>query len=394
VIVGAGIAGLTAAALLSQCSQQQRLKITVLDAGPRPVFNDADPVSLRVSAIATGSADLLASIGAWDSIADARACAYDAMRVWDENSVAESGATLRFDAAEFAVSQLGFIVENSLVQHAILDVLDGSGVELVFDAPIRAMERGDGQYSLRLEDGEEWLADLVIGADGARSFVRAAMDIETRDHAYGQEAVVAHLQPERPHNNTAWQRFLHDGPLGLLPLADGRVSIVWSTSVANARRAMEVPDADFGTLLTEASDRVLGRLELSSARAAFPLLARHAERYVLPGVALIGDAAHAIHPLAGQGANLGLQDAARLAEVIDEALCNDEHPGDRPVLRRYERARRGANASMLHLMTALNQLFRTDSVLLKELRLTGMRLFNFSGPIREQAVRVALGVRR
>ncbi|HSG59745.1 MAG TPA: UbiH/UbiF/VisC/COQ6 family ubiquinone biosynthesis hydroxylase [Woeseiaceae bacterium] len=394
VIAGAGIAGLTAAALLSQSGQQHRLKITVLDAGPRPVFSDADPVSLRVSAIATGSADLLASIGAWDSIAAARACAYDAMRVWDENSVAESGATLRFDAAEFAVSQLGFIVENCLVQHALLDVLDGSGVELVFDAPIRAIEHGDGQYSLRLEDGQEWLADLVIGADGARSFVRAAMGIETRDHAYGQEAVVAHLQPEKPHKSTAWQRFLHDGPLGLLPLADGRVSVVWSTSMANARRAMEVPDADFGALLTEASDRVLGRLELSSSRASFPLLARHAERYVLPGVALIGDAAHAIHPLAGQGANLGLQDAAKLTAVIDEALCNDEHPGDRPVLRRYERARRGANASMLHLMTALNRLFTTDSVLLKELRLTGMRLFNFSGPIREQAVRVALGARR
>ena len=394
VVVGAGMTGLTAAALLSQCARRDRLRITLLDAGPRPVFSDEDPVNLRVSAIATGSAQLLDSIGAWDAIVGTRACAYEAMRVWDENSVPESGATLRFDAAEFAVRQLGFIVENVLIQHAVLEVLDGSGVELVFEAPIRAIERVDGRFSLRLEDGREWFADLVIGADGAKSFVRGAMGIETRDQAYGQEALVAHLQPEKPHRHTAWQRFLEDGPLGMLPLADGRISVVWSTSAARARRAMEASDAELGAMLTEASDRVLGRLDVTSPRAVFPLQARHAERYVLPGVALIGDAAHAIHPLAGQGANLGLQDAARLAAVIDDAVSRDEYPGDRPVLRRYERARRGANANMLHFMTALNRLFTTDSALLKELRLTGMRLFNVSGPVREQAVKVALGVRR
>ena len=394
VVVGAGMTGLTVAALLSQCGRRDRLRITVLDAGPRPTVSAEDPLSLRVSAIATGSAELLDSIGAWDAIAGTRACAYDAMRVWDENSVAESGATLRFDAAEFAVRQLGFIVENVLVQHAVLEVLDRSNVELLFDAPIRAIERVDTRFSLRLEDGREWLADLVIGADGARSFVRDTVGIETRDHAYGQEALVTHLQPEKPHRNTAWQRFLKDGPLGMLPLADGRVSVVWSTSAASARSAMEASDADLSALLTDASDRVLGRLDVTSARAVFPLQARHAERYVLPGVALIGDAAHAIHPLAGQGANLGLQDAARLAAVIDDAVSRDEYPGDRPVLRRYERARRGANSNMLHFMTALNRLFTTDSALLKELRLTGMRLFNISGPIREQAVKVALGVGR
>jgi 2-octaprenylphenol hydroxylase len=386
--------GLTAAALLSQCRHHDRLRITVLDAGPRPHFNERDPVSLRVSAIATGSADLLAAIGAWGSIAASRACAYEAMRVWDENSVPESGATLRFDAAEFAVRQLGFIVENVLIRHAILEVLERSDVELVFDAPIRAIEREDGGFSLRLEDGQEWLADLVVGADGARSRVREALGIGTHDHAYGQEAVVTHLRPEKPHRGTAWQRFLEDGPLGLLPLADGRVSVVWSTSEANARRAMEASDAELGAMLTAASDRVLGRLDVSAERAVFPLRARHAERYVVAGAALIGDAAHAIHPLAGQGANLGLQDAARLAAVIDDALSRDEYPGDRPVLRRYERARRGANANMLHFMTALNRLFTSDSVLVKELRLTGMRLFNVSGPIRDQAVKVALGVRR
>jgi len=394
VIVGAGMTGLTLAALLSRCCQRDRLQVTVIDAGPRPVFSIDDPVDLRVSAVATGSAELLDSIGAWETIASARACAYDAMRVWDQNGVVESSTTLRFDAAEFAVMHLGYIVENVLVQHAVLQVLEGAGAELHFDARIRAMELEDGRVELRLASGQEWHADLVVGADGARSFVRDAAGIGISEHDYGQQAVVTHLRPEHAHRHTAWQRFLRDGPLGLLPLADGRVSVVWSTSEANARQAMNVPDAELGAMLTEASDRVLGELEVAGPRGAFPLRARHAQHYVAPGIALIGDAAHAIHPLAGQGANLGFQDAARLAEVIESALAGGEYPGDRPVLRRYERSRRGANTNMMHFMTGLNNLFTTDSMLFQELRLTGMRLFNLSGPIRERAVRVALGIRR
>lgn len=394
VIVGAGMTGLTLAALLARSHQRDRLQITVIDAGPRPVFSIDEPVGLRVSALATGTADILGSVEAWDAIAGARACAFESMRVWDENGILESSATLRFDAAEFAVPQLGFIVENVLVQHAVLGVLDASDVELLFDAPIRALETADGCVVLRLASGEEWRANLVVGADGAGSFVRDAAGIATSDHAYGQQAVVTHVTPEKAHLHTAWQRFLHDGPLGLLPLADGRVSVVWSTSDAKARLAADAPDSDLGRMLTEASDRVLGELQVAGPRAAFPLRARHAERYVAPGVALIGDAAHAIHPLAGQGANLGFQDAAKLARVIDEAMASGEYPGDKPVLRRYERSRRGANTSMMRFMTGLNRLFTTDSVLLKELRLTGMRLFNLSGPVRERAVKVALGVRR
>jgi 2-octaprenylphenol hydroxylase len=179
----------------------------------------------------------------------------------------------------------------------------------------------------------------------------------------------------------------------MLPLADGRISVVWSTSQAVADKAMAANDEELGRMLSETSDFVLGRLEVAGPRGAFPLCARHAKQYVRPGLALLGDAAHAIHPLAGQGANLGLQDAARLAEVIDTALDNGEHPGDRPVLRRYERARKGENATMMHFMTGLNRLFATDSALAGEMRATGMRLFNMSGPIKERAVRVALGVR-
>ena len=394
VVAGAGMTGLTAAALLSRSEHRERLRITVVDAGSRPRHSAEDPVDLRVSAISTGSAALLDSIGAWETIVSTRACPYEAMRVWDENGVVESSTTLRFDAAEFAVKQLGFIVENLLIRHALLEVLDGSGVVVEFDAPIRSIGHEGNRLSLRLENGREFAPDLVVAADGSRSFIRDSVGIPTRDREYGQVAFVTHLQPEKAHRHTAWQRFLGNGPLGMLPLADGRISVVWSTSESQAETAVAADDEELGRMLTEASDHVLGRLTIAGPRGAFPLCARHAEHYVRPGLALVGDAAHAIHPLAGQGANLGLQDVARLTDVVDAALARGENPGDRPVLRRYERARKGENATMLHFMTGLNRLFTTDSVLLKELRLTGLRLFNYGGPVRERAVKVAMGLGR
>ena len=392
VVVGAGIAGLTFAAKLATGPARDSLRITVLDGAERARFSPDDDVALRVSAIASGSADLLDSVGAWQHVAASRSSPYERMRVWDEADTPDSPSALRFDAAEFALPQLGFIVENVLLQDALLRQLDAANVELRFGSPIRSLRQSGQQYTVEFEDGVKRAADLVVGADGSRSFVRSAVGIETRSWPYDQTAFVTHLRPEREHQSTAWQRFLRDGPLGILPLSDGRVSVVWSTKPHTAKRAMAASDRELGSMLTAASDRVLGALSSAGPRGAFPLGARHAERYVLPGVALIGDAAHAIHPLAGQGANLGLQDALALSETIETAVGKGLHPGDRPVLRRYERARKGANATMLHFMTGLNRLFATDSRLIGEIRTTGMRIFNRSGPLREHAVKVALGV--
>lgn len=394
VIVGAGVVGLSVAALLAQRDIGKQLRLTLIDANQRPTYQADAAVTLRVSAIATGSADLLDSIGAWPAAVQQQACAYDGMRVWDESSTVDSGDALHFDAAEFAVPHLGFIVENVLLQDAILKVLDKQDVNLVFDAAIESLQANDDGHQLTLADGRKFAADLVIGADGASSVVRTSVGIETNDWDYEQAAFVTHLQPETVHGHIAWQRFLRSGPLGMLPLADGRISVVWSTTEEQADWAMSANDEELGRALTEASDHVLGSLAVAAPRAVFPLRAKHAKDYVKAGVALLGDAAHAVHPLAGQGANLGLQDAAALADAVCTALQNGEHPGDRPVLRRYERARKGANASMLHLMTGLNRLFATDSALLKELRTSGMRLFSYSGPLREHVVNVALGVRR
>jgi len=376
VIVGAGMTGLTCAALLARSESAERLNISVIDAGPRPIFSAADDVALRVSAIANGSAAILDSVGAWPLIAAARISPYECMRVWDEQDVPDGAATLTFDAAEFALPQLGYIVENVLLRHALLQVLDATGVEL--------------RFTERLEQIPK--ADLVIGADGARSFVRELAGIKTNEWPYRQTALVTHLTPANGHQQTAWQRFLRQGPLGMLPLSDGRISVVWSTSPELAEAALKADDGELAAMLTEASDFVLGELQVAGPRGAFPLSAQHAALYVLPGFALIGDAAHAIHPLAGQGANLGLQDAAELARVVDDAVRAGLHPGDLPVLRKYERTRKGANLTMLHFMTGLNRLFTTDSKLLGELRTAGMRLFNNSGPIKERVVKVALGV--
>ncbi len=391
VIVGGGITGLAIAALLVQSRHAGALRLTVIDAAPRPRFDPDDDIALRVSAISTGSACMLDAAGAWDTVIQGRACPYEHMRVWDGEDDPGGPSTLCFDADEFAVPQLGFIVENVLLQDAILKVLDRTDVKLRFDTPIAGISQADAGYNVKLEDGRELDADLLIGADGARSLVRESAGIEVTRRHYAQTAFVTHLRPQEPHSATARQRFLDDGPLGMLPLADGRISVVWSTTHDTARQAMSASDDELGRMLTEASDRVLGELAAAGPRGTFPLCAQHARNYVLPRLALIGDAAHAVHPLAGQGANLGLADASTLCKVIEEAIDKGDHPGDRPVLRRYERARKGPNATMLHLMTGLNQLFAASSPTIGELRRAGMRLFNVSGPLRGRAVSVALG---
>jgi 2-octaprenylphenol hydroxylase len=394
IVVGGGMTGLTLAALLAQGHAADALRITVIDAASRPRFDADEDVALRVSAIAVGSTEILGAVGAWQAVADTRACPYEHMRVWDGDDDPDGPSTLRFDADEFGVAQLGFIAENLLVQDSLLRALDRTDVNLRFDTPIRMLEASGDRYRVQLEDGRELDADLLVGADGARSFVRESVDIDVTRRPYAQTAFVTHLRPQEPHGATARQRFLADGPLGMLPLADGRISVVWSTTPETARQAMAAGDEELGALLTEASDEVLGELTAAGPRGTFPLCAQHARNYVLPRIALIGDAAHAVHPLAGQGANLGLADASELSTVIEEAIRKGEHPGDRPVLRRYERARKGANATMLHLMTGLNQLFAAGSPTIGEIRRAGMRLFNVSGPLRERAVRVALGAGR
>lgn len=389
-IVGAGMVGLAAAGLLAKDDQ---LRITVIDAGKKPVFTADDELSLRVSAIAPGSVDILSDIGAWDEIVATRACPYRDMKVWDASGNVEGPETLSFGAAEFAVPQLGFIVENALIRHALLQHIDTTDVSVHFETVIRSVNRSDHRFDIELESGEKLKPDLLVGADGANSFVRGSADVRIESWPHSQKAFVTCLRPELDHRNTAWQRFLKDGPIGLLPLTDGRVSIVWSTTPEQAEEALKMSDDELSVRLADVTDQVLGKLLPAGPRGAFPLRSQHAVEYVQDGLVLIGDAAHTVHPLAGQGVNLGFADARKLAHVVSAALATEENPGDLPVLRNYERAQKGVNKTMLHFMNSLNKLFSNDSASLARLRGTGMVAFNKSGPIREHVVQVALGIR-
>lgn len=392
VIAGAGVVGLTLAALLAGSRQHKHIRLTVVDAAPRPDFAFDQDIGLRVSAISTGSADILQQANAWADVVGGRVCAYSEMRAWDSGGAVEGPETLCFSASHYAVRQLGFIVENQLIQHALLQSLDGLNQQVEYSTSIRSVNRKADRFSVNLSDGRLIEADLVVGADGGASFVRKQSGITVKGWQYQQSAFVTHLHSEQHHRNTAWQRFLRSGPVALLPLADDRVSMVWSTTPEEAAEAMDLSDEALSERLTAITDNVLGKLTPAGPRGAFPLRAQHANQYVLPGLALIGDAAHSVHPLAGQGANLGIADAACLADVITDAIANNEVIGDFRVLRRYERARKGANSTMLHFIDGINRLFAYDSSPLTALRATGMRIFNKSGPIRDHAVRVALGL--
>ena len=392
VIVGAGMVGLTLAALLRRSVDKDRLRITIVDAAMQPAPLDDVELDVRVSAISTGSTAILQAAGAWPLVNKSRICAYTDMRVWDASGAVEGSETLCFSAADYALQQLGCIAENRMLQHALLEALQRDRQSVRFATGVRAIDRRHDRYELRLTTDETLSADLLVAADGGNSFVRKQAGIGSRSWQYDQTAFVTHLKPELSHASTAWQRFLTTGPIALLPLADGRVSLVWSTTPEQASEAHQMTDAELGSVVSAATDHVLGELEPAGPRGAFPLRASYAKDYVLPGLALIGDAAHSVHPLAGQGVNLGLADAACLAGVVEGALEGNEVIGDFRVLRRYERSRKGANQTMLLFIDGINRLFSMGGPAVMALRSSGMRLFNRSGPVRDRAVRVALGL--
>ncbi|MDH4048402.1 MAG: UbiH/UbiF/VisC/COQ6 family ubiquinone biosynthesis hydroxylase [Gammaproteobacteria bacterium] len=394
VIAGAGMVGLTIAALLAKSTHAERFNVSVLDAGPEPHFDVAQEPALRVSAISPGSAEILSDAGVWDDILSTRACPYQSMRVWDATGDIDGPETLHFDAADLGVPELGFIVENALIRDRLLRNLAQSGQSVQFNTRILDLHAAGDRYLVSVANRPSLRPELLVAADGSNSGVRNAAGIKVRSWNYSQSALVTQVHCKRHHAYTAWQRFLRSGPLALLPLSDGRVSIVWSTSTDEAERAAVASDEELGRMLTDASDAVLGQLVPGGPRATFPLRAQFAEQYARPGLVLTGDAAHSVHPLAGQGANLGLADAAALVAEIEAALAGGEFPGDLPALRRYERARKGANQLMLRFIDSISRLFAAETRPMASLRSGGMRLFNRSGPIRRQAIQVALGLRR
>jgi 2-octaprenylphenol hydroxylase len=313
------------------------------------------------------------------------------MVVWEERDRADGPGALAFDAAEIGEPDLGHICENRAIQAALTARAEALGVVLL-RAGLAALEATRDAVRLALSDGREFRASLAVGADGADSAVRRAAGIETRGWDYPQRAVVAHLACERPHEATARQRFLDTGPLALLPLADGRVSLVWSTTPAEAESLAQCAEPEFAARVTAASDAVLGRLTPASPRAAIPLRLLHARRYAAARVALVGDAAHVVHPLAGQGINLAFLDAAALVDVAGEALAAGDDPGELAVLRRYERWRKAEALPAIAMLDGIQRVFSGGNPLQSRLRRGALGLAQSSGTAKRVLMQRALGI--
>ena len=384
-IVGGGMVGAALAAGLAR----RGFRVALVERRAPQREWPADEVDLRVSALTRASQRLLQNLDAWPRMVARRVSPYRAMEVWD----ATGSGRIRFDAADIGEPDLGHIVENRVTRLALWEQIEADGeVEFLCPDAVSALRPGDAHPVLELESGARVDAELVVGAEGADSPLRRMAGIESSGWAYDQHAIVATIWPERHHGETARQRFMPTGPLALLPIDDGRCSIVWSTSPEQAERLMALDDDGFCAALTGASERVLGRIRRVGPRAVFPLRLRNADHYVKPGLALVGDAAHGIHPLAGQGVNLGFLDAAELIDVLTAARQAGRPLGSLNTLRRYERARRSADMEMLALMDLFKRLFSNELPPLRLLRNLGLRLADASGPFKGLLVRRAMGL--
>jgi 2-octaprenylphenol hydroxylase len=373
--------------LLATGPAAARLRLRVIDSQPPPAWNAA-AIDLRVYALSRAAQRIFAELGQWDLIRSRRASPYRRMHVWE--GAHDGAAAIDFDSADIGEPDLGHIVEDSALRDGLIRVI-ADRVELSFGTGVSSVAPVRGGMRVTLEGGEALTAALVIAADGGASRVRGLLEMPVVERSYGQHAVVTHVATERPHDETAWQRFLADGPLAFLPLADGRSSVVWSMPTERARALLACSDAAFLDALQAAAGGVLGALGPIASRAAFPLTALHALEYCRAGVALAGDAAHCVHPLAGQGMNLGLLDAACLAEELAAAALEGEHLGDERVLGRYARRRKGNNLTMLLAFDALERWFRLPPAFVP-LRALGLSVVDRALPIKRALMRRALGL--
>lgn len=384
VIVGGGVVGAACALALSELG----LEVALIEAQtPQPWR--IDHPDLRVYAFAPDNAALLQRCGVWAAVTAARVQPYRRMRVWD----AAGGGELRFDADAFGRNELGWIVEHGLLIDRLWAALSATDVRLHCPARVDALEQLDDGVRLRLDDGSRIEANLVIAADGAESSVRGLAGFDVDAHSYAQRGVVAYVQTEQAHQQTAWQRFLPTGPLAFLPCADGKSSIVWTLPEAEAARVMSLDDDAFGDELTAAFDARLGRTRVVSKRAAFPLRRQLAREYALGRVLVIGDAAHVVHPLAGQGVNLGLRDVAALRDAISQARARRVDYASPQRLARWARTRKSENAAAAHAFDGINGLFSNDAVAATLMRGPLLGLAGRLPPVAQALWRRAAGLR-
>ncbi|MEM9533920.1 MAG: FAD-dependent oxidoreductase [Pseudomonadota bacterium] len=381
VVVGGGLTGAAAALALARDGWQ----VALVEAGPEPVLpEESDPFGQRVSTLNPAAIALLRRLDVWPQLRPERLGWFDRMTVWES----DPELALEFSAADAALTQLGCVAENLHVAAALWRV-GREHLTAYTGARVESLDVSERRASLRLVDGERLSAALVVAADGAGSPLRAEAGIEVDALDYDQRGVVATVSVT-DHRDTAWQRFLPTGPLAFLPLSPGQASIVWTLPAEEADQQLAADDEAFSAALTDAAQGQLGTVTLAGPRAAFPLRRLHAERYHGDRVVLVGDAAHVVHPLAGQGANLGLLDAAALRDVLLPARDGGD-PAAAAGLRRYSRWRRSDNEIMVQSLHGIAQIFGQDTPGWRGLRLLGARALNTAGWLRGRLVEHASG---
>ncbi len=382
-IIGAGPVGLALACLLlrSGCS------CLIADRGGNGDKNNRiDP---RALALTPAARAILDGCGAWARLDPAAIGEFRRMEVWDESG----SGRIEFNCADLCLSTLGYIVNQADLESALCAALNDLGAQVMPLAELERLEAGATQISVHGADGAQLTARVLVGADGARSRVRELAGIEYPSQLYDQQALACTVRTSLPHGWTARQRFLATGPLAFLPLADtNSCGIVWSTSPEQARRLQLQDEGDFRKELAMAIGQVLGDVEDCGPRVVFPLQRAQADRYCRSRLVLVGDAAHSVHPLAGQGANLGLLDAASLAELMLKAIKSGRDPGNMRTLRAYERWRRGENEIMITALDAIQKLFATPEPALLRLRNAGLDLCNALDPIKHVFMTRAMGL--
>lgn len=380
IIVGGGIVGATLALGLAQ---QTALKLALIEPYPPQPMTETEPPDMRVSAITPASIKLFEQLGVWQQLFASRISPFSDMHVWET-----SDSSIHFDSADIGEATLGHIVENRHLQTTLLAACQTQdNIDCLNDKPntLNLHADSDQSASITLDNHRTLTADLIVAADGARSPLREWAGIQSRGWDYDQHAVVCTVTTAQPHQRTAWQRFLSTGPLAFLPLnAANQCSIVWSTTPDHAEQLCALEDAEFCQQLTAAFEMKLGDVQHSTARASFPLRLRHAHEYVKPRFALVGDAAHTIHPLAGQGVNIGLKDVVALTHILTHATASNRAIGSLHTLRKYQRQRKADNIATQLTMDVFKRLFGSQLPPLKWTRQFGLQQVNRIGLFKQQ----------
>lgn len=382
-IIGGGMVGATVACALGNSS----LSVALVEQTTPDAFSPEQAHDMRVSALSIASQQILQTIGAWDAVLNMRSCPFKRMRVW------ETAGDTEFNSTAIDYDELGVIVENRITQLALLErVKDFSNITLLCPTRIKDLQYQEGHTTIELEDGTRLSAKITVGADGGQSKLRQVANIGVTSWDYQQHAMVINVETDYEQQDITWQRFVSTGPQAFLPLSGKNGSIVWYNTPKAVKRLKSLSYDALIAEMTETFPDCLGKITTVLGVASFPLKRQHAQSYVKQGLALVGDAAHMINPLAGQGVNIGLLDAACLAEVLLDAERVGKDIADLTVLKRYERLRRNENLKMMTVMDVFYRAFSSKNLPIKILRNLGLGLAERITPLKNKVMRGAMGL--